>query len=529
MQRADQGLGQRRRTVATRVLLSYLIVMTAFALVAGWSWIALRQAAREAELMRTGYLPLALALRDVRAHQETWNTQLNQITAARNPAHIGIWFKGAGIDRPRKFQAVQSALARSLSSSSEPTIASVGRELQKELVSIEQAMAPDRERLDRLFEALHQRDQPRSERISDELVKRGSESERRLRALEERVKSRVDGLVKDAERRETLAIKLLIALAAVTMLVGLIMALYARRVLKPLAIVTERAKSVGRGDLTPRPVLASNDEIGELSSTFEGMVSAIARANEQLLATERLATIGKMAAHVTHEIRNPLSSIALNLELLEEELGAENAEARGLLRAISAEVDRLTALSEQYLSVARRQPLRMEDEDIGQVVREAAEFIRRDLERHGVILELAIDRELPSVRLDEGQLKQALFNLIRNAREAMASGGTVTISVHHAAGGGVDVMVDDQGRGMDAEARARLFEPFFTTKKHGTGLGLPITRQIVEAHGGTIACEARPEGGTRIWLHLPESVERRETPLPEPYIDTAPELRATPK
>src|SRR5690606_29132660 len=124
-------------------------------------------------------------------------------------------------------------------------------------------------------------------------------------------------------------------------------------------------------------------------------------------------------AHVTHEIRNPLSSIALNLELLEEELDSPNEEARALVRAITREVDRLSALSTQYLSVAKRQELRLEEENIGDVVREACDFMRGDLARHAVELRLSIEPNLPLVRADEAQLKQALFNLIRNAREAI--------------------------------------------------------------------------------------------------------------
>jgi signal transduction histidine kinase len=154
--------------------------------------------------------------------------------------------------------------------------------------------------------------------------------------------------------------------------------------------------------------------------------------------------------------------------------------------------------------MARQQPLRLSDEDVGEVVAEASEFMRRDLERHRVAIRVEIGLELPTIRLDEAQLKQALFNLIRNAREAMPSGGTVRVSVHRASGGGVDVTIDDEGPGIDEPTRARLFEPFFTTKSHGTGLGLAITRQIVEAHGGTIACVGRAPRGTRIWIHLPE-------------------------
>src|SRR6185369_3484468 len=161
-----------------------------------------------------------------------------------------------------------------------------------------------------------------------------------------------------------------------------------------------------------------------LSATFEQMVASIAQANEQLVQAERLATIGKMAAHVTHEIRNPLSSIALNLELLEEQIPTSDAEAQGLFRAIGKEVERLSALSQQYLSFARRKEPLLELEDVGQIALEAAEFVRPELAQQNVKLALDVEPGLPSVLCDESQLKQALFNLLRNAREAMPGGGT---------------------------------------------------------------------------------------------------------
>ena len=506
----------RRRTVAARVLISHALVTLAFVLVAGWAWIALRDSRREADLMRSGYLPLSLALRDLVASQDTWNTQLNHVTEARNPADKQVWFDTTvRLGRPRMFSELRQRLADSFTSSRYPAAEAAGHELSGQARTVEHFFLADAELVAKLFQALDRREMERAEQLRDEVVKRGTEGRRRLSLLEQDVQQNVDALNEQFRARERLAQPLLIGLATFGVLVGLLMALYARRVLKPLGTVTERAKAVARGDLTPHPVVASNDEIGELASTFEAMVGAIARANEQLLAAERLATIGKMAAHVTHEVRNPLSSIALNVELLEEELAERDQEGRVLLRAIKGEVERLTALSEQYLSMARQQPLRLSDEDVGEVVAEASEFMRRDLERHRVAIRLEIGLELPSVRLDEAQLKQALFNLIRNAREAMPAGGTVRVSVHRATGGGVDVTVDDEGSGIDEPTRARLFEPFFTTKSHGTGLGLAITRQIVEAHGGTIACVARAPRGTRIWIHLPEpGDERRTEPKP---------------
>jgi signal transduction histidine kinase len=399
---------------------------------------------------------------------------------------------------------VRAALARAFAASNDPSARAAFKELSAETNAIESYLSGDAERLKRLFEALERRDDATAEALRDELVTRGSQSSKRLNQLEQRALRNVDSLLDRAHEREVLALRLLVFLALLTVLVGVAMALYARRVLRPLALVTERAKAVASGDLKPREAVASNDEIGELAATFEGMVSAIARANEELLATERLATIGKMAAHVTHEIRNPLSSIALNVELLEDDLALASEESRELLRAIRREVERLTELSGQYLSFARRGPQRLEVEDLREVVGEAAEFMRRELEQQGVSLEvLNADRPVPAT-VDEAQIKQALYNLMRNAREAMPSGGKVTVSVNAAAGGGSDVIVEDEGVGLDEATRARLFEPFFTTKSNGTGLGLAITRQIIEAHGGSIACEPKEPRGTRIWIHLAE-------------------------
>jgi two-component system NtrC family sensor kinase len=494
-----------RRSVAARVLGSYALVTLAFALVAGWSIVAQRSAAHETRLVRTGYFPLALALRDLVAKQDTWNTQLNHITAAKNPADIRVWFDASlRVGRPRTFEEVRGAVTRAFLMEGEPVTRGVGEVLLRDVREIEAFVASDGVQLDRLFQALDRGDAAEAERLRDELVTRGSQASTRLAKLEQSVKRRVDSLLEAARARELLAIRLLVGLAVVALFVGLSMAVYARRVLRPVAAITERARAVARGDLEPQSAVASDDEIGELSATFEQMVAAIARANEQLVQAERLATIGKMAAHVTHEIRNPLSSIALNLELLEEQIPNGDAETKGLFRAIGKEVERLSALSQQYLSFARRrEPLR-ELEDVGQIALEAAEFVRPELKQKGVELALEVEPDLPAVPCDESQLKQALFNLLRNAREAMPSGGTIRLGVHRDGEQAIAVTVDDEGPGIDPAVQARLFEPFFTTKSGGTGLGLAITQHIAASSGGSIACEPGPGGrGTRFSLHLP--------------------------
>ncbi len=480
--------------------------MVAFTLVAGWSLIALRTAAQEGELLRSGYLPLSLALRDAVADQDAWNTQLNHVTTAANPADKRVWFDAAlAAGRPRTFAKLRAAIHRAFQGGERDPSAELARELTQETADILELGSADGQSVAQLFEALARGDAKLAEQRRAELVTRGARIKGRLGQLEQRVQARVDALAGAAQRREAHAFRLLVALLMVTSLVALGSALRVRRVLAPLARVTARARAVARGELEVQPVLETADELGELAATFERMVAAIAAANEQLLAADRLATIGKMAAHVTHEIRNPLSSIALNVEMLEEELAEspERSEARALLQAIQHEIERLTALSEQYLSMARQQPPNLQEEDLAEVVREACDFMRLELKRHDVRLSLEVEPDLPLVALDEAQLRQVCFNLLRNARESMPEGGLIEVSVRRRGAAELVVCIADEGVGFDAQDASQLFEPFFTTKGQGTGLGLAISRQVLEAHGGGIECHARTPRGTEFCLSLP--------------------------
>jgi signal transduction histidine kinase len=317
----------------------------------------------------------------------------------------------------------------------------------------------------------------------------------------------MDRLIETARQRESRALQSLVILAALTLVVGAAMTIHARRVLRPLAQVTERANAVAAGDLEPRPVVATSDEIGELAAKFEWMVGAIAKANHDRLQSERLAVVGRMAAHVTHEIRNPLSSIGLNLELLEEELleGELSGESRQLLQAIRKEVDHLSSLSEQYLSLARPQKPRLVRDSLGDLVTEVTDFLAPELKKAGVALVVEVQEQLPEALLDEAQLRQALNNLIRNAREAMQPSGRLLVKVA-ALGESLVLTIEDSGVGIPEEIRASVFDAFFTTKNRGTGLGLAITRQIVEAHRGTIGCEAVEPHGTRFVIRIPVAV-----------------------
>jgi signal transduction histidine kinase len=140
-------------------------------------------------------------------------------------------------------------------------------------------------------------------------------------------------------------------------------------------------------------------------------------------------------------------------------------------------------------------------------VREIVAFARPEMDRAGLELELDVQRDVPQALFDEGQIRQAILNVLRNAREAMADGGKIEVYVR-AEGMSVVVGVDDRGSGIPEDVRSRIFDPFFSTKGEGTGLGLAITRQIVEAHGGSIVVEPREGGGTSFRLLLPIAPQR---------------------
>jgi nitrogen fixation/metabolism regulation signal transduction histidine kinase len=235
-------------------------------------------------------------------------------------------------------------------------------------------------------------------------------------------------------------------------------------------------------------------------------VSDAIATKSRLIQTERLAAIGRMAAHVTHEVRNPLSSIGLNVDMLGDEIHDTGPESKRLMESIQQELERLESITEEYLRLARLPEPSLTPEDPTHLLRDTAEFVRREMDAAGVELRLDLAPQLPAVAMDEPQLRQALLNLLRNAREAMPDGGTAKLEATRYESG-VRVQVHDEGAGIAEEEREHVFDLFYTTKERGTGLGLPLTQQIVVAHGGQIACKPRHPHGTTFEVWLPSAAQ----------------------
>jgi two-component system NtrC family sensor kinase len=498
--------GRPRSTIARRVLASFAITVVAFAATLGWGIAAQRRAAEDSVELGRGYVPVAMRLAQLRAAQTTLSTLVDGIPDERETGSTRILLETLVGARRTMLVETNAAMTQTLPAVGSAATRALALELATELDAVESSLESDPALFERLFAAIASGDRDDVNRTIVSLGAVEHDADKRLRVLAGRVGASIDELSSAARDRELRSIWALAVLAALTLAVGLVVSFHVRRLLSPLARVTARAQAVARGDLTPRPVEPSDDEIGQLEVAFEKMVTGLSRAQELALSNERLAAIGNMAAHVTHEIRNPLSAMGLNVEMLEEELANDSAtgraEVKSLLAAIQREVQRLEQLSEEYLRVARLPQPRMEAEDVATAVRDIVGFARREIESAGCAVELVVAPRLPPALFDEAQLRQALLNLLRNAREAMPGGGSIDVTVA-AEGMSVIVDVDDRGGGVPEAIRARVFDPFFSTKGEGTGLGLAITRHIVEAHGGSVTCQPREGGGTRFRIALP--------------------------
>lgn len=225
------------------------------------------------------------------------------------------------------------------------------------------------------------------------------------------------------------------------------------------------------------------------------------------------ATLAELAGGFIHEIKNHLSTLGLNLQLLVEDLTEAQSprERRALQRIekLQRECNRLVSVSNDFLRFARIKDLQRTPTDLGRTIEELVDFFTPTALAANIQIKTFLPADLPAVLLDADLFKQALLNLMLNAEQAMPEGGQITLQAsvekcdQPAGSQMVCMSIIDTGRGMTAEVQAKVFEPFFSTRKGGTGLGLPTTRRIIEAHGGSIALQSEHGRGTKFTVRLP--------------------------
>ena len=231
------------------------------------------------------------------------------------------------------------------------------------------------------------------------------------------------------------------------------------------------------------------------------------RARElRLRRAENLASLTTLAAGVAHEIKNPLGAISIHLQLMQKTLAKSGAKTVPLadkyFGILNEEVDRLNRIVVDFLFAVRPMSLELREGDLNSLVAEVAEFVRAELEQSKIRLLVELDEKLPPVLIDKRYMKQVMLNLIKNAQEAMHSGGLLTIATI-GSDSEIRISVVDTGTGINPEILKKMFEPYFTTKVNGTGLGLTLVYKIIREHQGDISVDSREGEGTDFEISLP--------------------------
>ncbi len=309
-------------------------------------------------------------------------------------------------------------------------------------------------------------------------------------------------------------------------------AFFRGQVIRPLGEILSATERVAQGDLAHPLRMRRTDEIGRLAGSFDEMTISLGQAHDelrqlnenlerqveertnalrsaqaQLIQSEKMSSLGKLAASVAHEINNPLAGILTYAKLLirmheEGELTDKVREScvRNL-RLVQRETERCSAIVRNLLDFARQRTPSLKEVDVSAVVEESLTLLAHRLQMQNV----ALDKDLPPlpfVKADFGQLRQSFVNIALNACEAMATGGTLTVTARQA-GAHVEVRMTDTGPGIAPELLPRILDPFFTTKEKGTGLGLSVVDGIIDRHGGTLKIESTVGQGTTVVVRLP--------------------------
>ncbi len=320
---------------------------------------------------------------------------------------------------------------------------------------------------------------------TDQLVDR---FERSIAAVEARVSA--------AERRAfRLALALLLGAPLLAVAVGIQVG---RSVAGPVERLRQGAERIGAGDLDTRVEIDTPDEFGALARQLNAMTAALKEHQAQLVQSEKLAGLGRLAAGVAHEINNPLGVILGYTRLLRKKAEGPLAEDLGV---IEEETLHCKEIVESLLGLSRAPGIAAAPVDLRELCEDVVGRLSESRQLDGV--EVSVDGR-GRVQGDAQKLRQVLLNLVKNGAEAAGAGGKVEIRVAEN-GAAAEVAVSDTGPGLDSQVLERLFEPFFTTKPRGTGLGLAVSQAIARAHGGQIEAGEGTTGGARFTLRLPRA------------------------
>ena len=292
-----------------------------------------------------------------------------------------------------------------------------------------------------------------------------------------------------------------VSAAASVVLLLLISQAVVRRITAPLERLVGFVRTLGSQQGESRATVG-DDEIGALAEAFNGMLDRLDHSRAALVRSEKLGLAGLFAARVAHDVRNPLSSIRMQTQLLQStaDPGSEDGE---VLADMLRDVDQVESVVRDLMDLANPGELTLQPVDVNDVVRASLEQVGHRLAYRKITVERGLTDGLPPVALDSGRFKQALLNLLVNGAEAMHTGGTMTVSTGLGDSATLWVRICDDGVGVDPALLDRVFDPFVSTKPEGVGLGLVNVKAVVEGHGGRIVLERRVPRGTCAFIQLP--------------------------
>jgi len=240
----------------------------------------------------------------------------------------------------------------------------------------------------------------------------------------------------------------------------------------------------------------------ELEMRVDERTAELVETHKRLVTQERIAALGRAAAQVAHEVKNPLAGLLLYSTHLKSKAGNFSESQTYLVDKIIETINHLNSRVEQILGFARPVNLNLHPGNLNQIINDILELLRPQLTENKVEVRLSTGEQPAYAMLDEASIRGALMNLVKNAIEAMPQGGTLSIALDRS-DETVRLEITDTGPGIDDEEAKKIFEPFYTTKQQGLGLGMPYAKRIIDQHGGTISLNSRPREGTTISIALP--------------------------
>ena len=511
-----------RISLATRILIGFAAVLVASSTVSLVSILTIRQNQIAAQLIGKGYLQLAKTLSDVQALHNAYEKETallaeeGDFALQQQLAQLALmYFPGILQTKLSEAKTKVHALFEFAPDSEKPMLESFLARFEEAIRRYGAYEKDTRSTLGRIVEA---DESLNLEEAFNHLQKQELALHDFLQSLQNALSNHILLRLSQAQEREQKNGILIVVLSVLSVLIGLLATLVSTRHLRPVLTLHKGMAAIREGDYSAFLGLKGDDDIALLAREFDAMVLALKerqalleKQQSQLLQSKQLAAAGRISAQLAHEVRNPLSSIGLNAELLSEQLSQaafstpeQKTEAEELIVAIAREVDRVAEITEEYLKLARLPSPSLQLEEIHALTQSILQFHEEEFRNANIRIETAFFPLPLFCNVDDAQIRQVVLNLLKNAKEAMPEGGVLRVSTRQEEAF-VHICFADSGKGIGEDIVGEIFKPFFTTKEGGSGLGLAVSMQLLNMQGGSLELSRTSPEGTEFVLKLPRA------------------------